>query len=675
MLGCNMAPTRPGVLSWLMALFPMVLQGQWYSVNSDSIDLVLATTMDDRTRMRALDAMTGAWFMSDRALPYLKQGDVLSLGLLNHPDRALREEAMRFRATLLFNRGYHSKFHRDLVSAQRDFREAQALSSSLGDTMRMATSLDATGVTYLALDLPSGALQYFNREVDLLRDMIPSPPYDVARGLQHSAKALARMNRFVEAHAVLAQCDTMEPNYHALTRMVRAELHEAQGDLTKAKSEIERAYELVPKSPPNWNAITVLEPMAAFLLRAGEPQAALRTALECAELAHQIQDEAAWCGCRTIEGAALISLDDHVNARAALEASLDTAARWGYLGLSRETGDHGSMIHTAKLLIDLYKRSGETEAALNLTERWISWKDTVQALEARDAILRHDLQLAELNDSIAEAERMASATHEVKTELHSARNQSNLLIAFVVVALVGAGTFIWFYSLRRSRERIAAHFDMQRLKQEHMIRELRMREQVSTDLHEDLGAGLSALKLWIDMEAEEEPDSSIRQRYLVRSALANDLITSLRQIIWTLNSSATRLDQLIGYITDHAYLYCTQHRLALKMEDQHDVPALHLSTGQRRDIFLIVKAALHNVVQHAHATSVSIRIQWADGLHVTIHDDGTGMPHGPAGTTGNGIRTMQRRATTLGGTIAFDSSSGTCISLFVPIRNESSTTP
>jgi signal transduction histidine kinase len=66
--------------------------------------------------------------------------------------------------------------------------------------------------------------------------------------------------------------------------------------------------------------------------------------------------------------------------------------------------------------------------------------------------------------------------------------------------------------------------------------------------------------------------------------------------------------------------------------------------------YRIVQEALTNVVRHAGAATVSIRICQEDGdLVVVVDDDGVGGPGSLAAGGGNGIRGMRDRAVALGG--------------------------
>ena len=82
------------------------------------------------------------------------------------------------------------------------------------------------------------------------------------------------------------------------------------------------------------------------------------------------------------------------------------------------------------------------------------------------------------------------------------------------------------------------------------------------------------------------------------------------------------------------------------------------------------KEALHNVVRHAGATRVSIEVRIAAReLHVAIEDDGCGFDVATA-SEGQGLRSLERRASSLGGALQVRSSpgTGTRVAFSVPAR-------
>jgi signal transduction histidine kinase len=70
--------------------------------------------------------------------------------------------------------------------------------------------------------------------------------------------------------------------------------------------------------------------------------------------------------------------------------------------------------------------------------------------------------------------------------------------------------------------------------------------------------------------------------------------------------------------------------------------------------YRIVQEALTNVTRHAGARTVSVRLDYGDGVTVEVVDDGVGVAGdgGTGGTgPGNGIAGMRERAAALGGTV------------------------
>ena len=85
-------------------------------------------------------------------------------------------------------------------------------------------------------------------------------------------------------------------------------------------------------------------------------------------------------------------------------------------------------------------------------------------------------------------------------------------------------------------------------------------------------------------------------------------------------------------------------------------------------MYLIFKEVLHNVVEHAKATEVVIRLDSQDGLFVMeVKDDGVGFTeHGS--DSGHGLRNMHRRADLLGAQLEIKSVPGTGTSITLSAR-------
>src|SRR5690606_31924174 len=94
-------------------------------------------------------------------------------------------------------------------------------------------------------------------------------------------------------------------------------------------------------------------------------------------------------------------------------------------------------------------------------------------------------------------------------------------------------------------------------------------------------------------------------------------------------------------------------------------PPIMLTSQQRRNLFLVLKEALHNAVKHAGATEVRVAFHWSDGLHMRIQDDGCGATGTSAG--GRGLGNMRKRMEEIGGRIAFDGTNGMRVEAVLPL--------
>ncbi|HRH38309.1 MAG TPA: histidine kinase, partial [Flavobacteriales bacterium] len=233
------------------------------------------------------------------------------------------------------------------------------------------------------------------------------------------------------------------------------------------------------------------------------------------------------------------------------------------------------------------------------------------------------------------------------------RIASTLLIAL----LAWAG--VRYYVQGRLAEQRAAHEREQAV--------LNERVRIAGDMHDDLGAGLSGLKLRSEMALRVEKDPAKREQLTSLARTAGELIGSMRQIIWTMTDDQRGVEDLVVYATSYARTYCEENQLAIEVEANGPWPSTLLSAVQRRNIFLVMKEALHNTVKHAQASQVRIGIQWNDGLSVTIADDGMGLSKGTETSVGNGLRNMEKRISALGGTFTIEAAQGTLIRFHIPM--------
>ena len=187
-------------------------------------------------------------------------------------------------------------------------------------------------------------------------------------------------------------------------------------------------------------------------------------------------------------------------------------------------------------------------------------------------------------------------------------------------------------------------------------------------MHDDLGAGLSRIKFLSETigikkqkhEPIEDEISSIRD-------YSHDMIDKMGEIVWALNEKNDSLIDLLAYTRAYAVEYLTQNGIRVTVQTTEEFPPAFVTGEFRRNIYLAVKEALHNVVKHAGAEHVFITFDVTRELHITIKDDGCGFQTNNAKPYSNGLINMRKRMQELGGSFEIINMNGTNISLSAPL--------
>jgi two-component system sensor histidine kinase DesK len=94
-----------------------------------------------------------------------------------------------------------------------------------------------------------------------------------------------------------------------------------------------------------------------------------------------------------------------------------------------------------------------------------------------------------------------------------------------------------------------------------------------------------------------------------------------------------------------------------------------VTSQKRRNIFLVVKEALHNIIKHSQAKNVFLSIKELHGqMLIEIKDDGIGFDVTQI-EKGNGLNSMQKRMESIGGFLAIESEKGTILHIAIKLSS------
>jgi signal transduction histidine kinase len=198
------------------------------------------------------------------------------------------------------------------------------------------------------------------------------------------------------------------------------------------------------------------------------------------------------------------------------------------------------------------------------------------------------------------------------------------------------------------------------------------RARIARDIHDQLGASLTQVALLGELvEADKNTPGEVEQHARQISETARETTLALDEIVWTVNPSNDTLDGLITYVCKSVQDYLTVAGVRHRIDVPTQLPGSAISPEVRHNVFLAAKEAVTNVVRHARATEVWLRLRLEAGrFTLEIQDNGRGLGNPEeAARTRNGLRNMRKRLEDVGGTFDIGAApeGGTVVRLTAPI--------
>lgn len=189
------------------------------------------------------------------------------------------------------------------------------------------------------------------------------------------------------------------------------------------------------------------------------------------------------------------------------------------------------------------------------------------------------------------------------------------------------------------------------------------RNRISADMHDDLGAGMTTIRLFSELAKAKMGDQVIPEIEKI-SASADELLSKMNAIIWSMSSSNDNLGNTIAYIRSYALEYFDNTGITCRINLPEDLPDLEVPGTIRRNLFLVVKEAFNNIVKHSGATEVNIKLEKEDDeLRLFINDNGRGIEFEKLRQFGNGLRNMKKRMDDVQIGFSIENKNGTLVTL------------
>lgn len=193
----------------------------------------------------------------------------------------------------------------------------------------------------------------------------------------------------------------------------------------------------------------------------------------------------------------------------------------------------------------------------------------------------------------------------------------------------------------------------------------RMRIRIASDLHDDIGSTLTRIAATSEaIKTGRNPErvATLADRIGV---LSREVIHTMSDIVWSIDARNDTAGDLLARVHDFAGQTLASSGITYDVITKGLVSEKRLAIDVRENVYLIFKEALTNIVKHARATQVTIRLENdRQAFRMTIADNGQGV--GVVRKSGHGLRNIEMRARRIGGSVVWQADHGTTLVLTTP---------
>jgi signal transduction histidine kinase/streptogramin lyase len=201
-----------------------------------------------------------------------------------------------------------------------------------------------------------------------------------------------------------------------------------------------------------------------------------------------------------------------------------------------------------------------------------------------------------------------------------------------------------------------------------------MRTRIATDLHDDIGANLTKIAILSEVAQQQWGPVIASQGTgdgnLLRSVaqISRESVSAMGDIVWAINPKKDSLLGLTRRMRQYAEEILAQREISLTFDTPPAGPDIKLEANLRRNVYLIFKESINNIVRHAQASEVTIEFGLRDqALVLRIQDKGRGFDVAQE-FDGNGLSSMKKRAEDCGGVLEIASPDGTGTTMTLRIK-------
>jgi signal transduction histidine kinase len=280
------------------------------------------------------------------------------------------------------------------------------------------------------------------------------------------------------------------------------------------------------------------------------------------------------------------------------------------------------------------------------------------ALEKKSQLLQKQIKENNLQMNVILNAGLRNETRLLNLEVEQAKQQNAmintrvyLLLSFLVLGI--------------------AAFLLYRYKTQQKLQIVQLQNKISQDLHDDVGSSLSSMQVYSTVAEQLMESQPAKAKEMLRkiNAQSGALMENIGDIIWSMKTEKEQLQlntRIKNFVAD--VLSAANINYVINIEEGSETIIKNITA--RKNILLIIKEAINNVVKYSNASHVSVSIKRiGEHICVQVADNGKGFAQTADNIKGQGLSNMQIRTAELKGFFEISSipGKGTTVSALLPI--------
>ncbi len=289
--------------------------------------------------------------------------------------------------------------------------------------------------------------------------------------------------------------------------------------------------------------------------------------------------------------------------------------------------------------IDIYRRQNNTDGL-------------VKALEIKSAVESANIDGNNRQIQTILNAGLSNEKRVLTMEVNDARQKQKLANTRLIMALIGFAF-------------LGIGFLVYRYYQNQKMAISKIRQKISQDLHDDIGASLSSLQIYgaiAEQTVTKEPQKAIEMVQKI-SNQSKEIMENMNDIVWSMKNNSTSNTSIEIKIKNYAAGLLSDSNINFVYDIMPNADEEITGITARKNILLIAKEAMNNIAKYSKAKNAELHLHIQDkDLILLIKDDGIGFKRDLV-KKGNGLENMQQRTIELNGkfNIQSDNDEGTMI--------------